>query len=108
MKIFERLVLKNIISTVSYRLAYRAIGQLMTLLLCLHSILQYLATPGTYVRALFVDYKSGFNTIVPVKLFGKLEQLGVHHSLALWIWDFLQNRSQVVKINNMISSPIEQ
>ncbi len=80
----------------------------MTLLLCLHSILQHLETPGTYVKALFVDYKSAFNTIVPVNLFGKLEQLGVHHSLVLWILDFLQNRSQVVKINNMISSPVEQ
>ncbi len=68
--------------------------------LCLHSILQHLEAPNTYVRVLFVDYKSAFNTIIPVKLFDKLKQLGIQHSLALWILDFLQNRTQVVQINN--------
>ncbi len=37
--------------------------------LCIHSTLQHLEAPNTYVRVLFVDYKSAFNRIIPVKLF---------------------------------------
>ncbi len=32
----------------------------------LHFILQHLDRPGTYVRILFVDFSSAFNTIIPV------------------------------------------
>lgn len=39
------------------------------------------------------------------KLFDKLKQLGVQHSLALWILDFLQYRLQVLRINNTFKSP---
>ncbi len=52
-----------------------------------------------------INNKSAFNTIIPVKLFDKLKQLGIQHSLAFWILDFLQNRTQVVKINYTLSSP---
>ncbi len=31
----------------------------------LHYVLQYLDRPGTYVRILFVDFSSAFNTIIP-------------------------------------------
>ncbi len=63
-----------------------------------------LKPPTLMSESFFVDYKSAFNTIIPVKLFDKVKQLGIQHSLALWIWDFLQNRTQVVKINNTFSS----
>ncbi len=70
----------------------------------MRSIVAYSSiVPNTYVRVLFVDYKSAFNTIIPVKLFDKLEQLGIQHYLAFWILDFLQNRT-LVKINDILSS----
>ncbi len=31
----------------------------------MHYVLQYLDRPGTYVRILFVDFSSAFNTIIP-------------------------------------------
>ncbi len=108
MKIFERLVLRYLISKIcldSHQFAYKANGSVDdAVALCIHSILQHLEAPNTYVRVLFVDYKLAFNTIIPVKLFDKLKQLGIQHSLAFWILDFLQNRTQVVKINYILSS----
>ncbi len=52
----------------------------------LHSALSHLENKNTYVRMLFVDYSSVFNTIVPATLVAKLqtrsvarkETLGVH------------------------------
>ncbi len=41
----------------------------------LHYILQHLDRPGTYVRILFVDFSSAFNTILPDILQNKLTQL---------------------------------
>ncbi len=55
---------------------------------------------NTYVRMLFVDYSSAFNTIVPATLVAKLQTLGLNRSLCSWILDFLTGRSQVVRMGN--------
>ncbi len=60
----------------------------------------------TYVRMLFVDYSSAFNTIVPATLVAKLQTLGLNSSLCSWILDFLTGRSQVVRMGNNTSSPL--
>ncbi len=60
----------------------------------------------TYVRMLFVDYSSAFNTIVPATLVAKLQTLGLNRSLCSWILDFLTGRSQVVRMGNNTSSPL--
>ena len=39
----------------------------------LHTALTHLDKRNTYVRMLFIDYSSAFNTIVPSKLVIKLE-----------------------------------
>jgi gmma-aminobutyric acid receptor subunit gamma/cGMP-dependent protein kinase 2 len=44
---------------------------------------------NTYVRMLFNDYSSAFNTIVPSKLITKLKTQGLNISLCNWIRDFL-------------------
>ncbi len=41
----------------------------------MHYVLQYLERPGTYVRILFVDFSSAFNTIIPNHLLPKLTHL---------------------------------
>ncbi len=43
----------------------------------LHFILQHLDRPGIYVRILFVDFSSAFNTIIRDTLQNKLTQLSV-------------------------------
>ncbi len=73
----------------------------------LHTALSHLENKNAYVRMLFVDYSSAFNTIVPATLVGlKLQTLGLNRSLCRWILDFLTGRSQVVRMGNNTSSPL--
>ncbi len=72
----------------------------------LHTALSHLENKNTYVRMLFVDYSSAFNTIVPATLVVKFQTLGLNRSLCSWILDFLTGRSQVVRMGNNTSSPL--
>ena len=54
-------------------------------------------SPSNYVRCLFIDYSSAFNTMLPHLLIDKLQHYNVHPNLQLWILDFLTNRSQHVR-----------
>ncbi len=64
------------------------------------------STNGNYVRLLFIDYSSAFNTIVPTKLAVKLSDLGLNTSLCDWFQDFLTARPQVVKVGQFTSNSI--
>ena len=44
---------------------------------------------NTYVRMLFIDYSSAFNTIVPSKLITMIRNMGLNPSLCKWIQNFL-------------------
>ena len=72
----------------------------------LHTALSHLEGSGTYVRMLFVDYSSAFNTIAPSRLDGKLRDLGVNPSLCSWILDFLTDRPQAVRVAGHTSSTL--
>ncbi len=111
--VFERLFKKHICSSIPVTLdplqfAYRpnrstddAISQV------LHSSLTHIDSKnGNYVRLLFIDYSSAFNTIVPTKLAVKLSDLGLNISLCDWIQDFLTARPQVVKFGQFTSNSI--
>ncbi len=70
----------------------------------LHTVLSHLENKNAYVRMLFLNYSSAFNTIVPATLVAKLQNLGLNRSLCSWILDFLTGRSQVVRMGNNTSS----
>jgi hypothetical protein len=55
--------------------------------IALHTALSHLDERKTYVRMLFIDYSSVFNTIVPTKLITKLRILGVNTSSATGLPD---------------------
>ena len=60
--------------------------------IALHTTLSHLDKRNTYVRMLFIDYSSAFNTIVHSSLINKLRTLGLNTSLYNWILDFLTGR----------------
>lgn len=73
----------------------------------LHTALYHLdKRRGNYVKMLFVDYSSAFNTIIPSKLTLKLENLGFSQTLRQWIYNFLSDRPQAVRVGRQISSSI--
>ncbi len=57
-----------------------------------------------YVRILFVDFSSAFNTIIPNRLLPKLTQLSVPTSVCQWINRFLTDRQQLVRLGKFSSS----
>ncbi len=70
----------------------------------LHYILQHLDRPVAYVRILFVDFSSAFNTIIPNLLLPKLTQLSVPTSVCQWITSFLTDRQQLEGLGKFSSS----
>ena len=93
MKCFERLVMAHVNTIIPDTLdplqfAYcpnRSTDDAISI--ALHTALSHLDKTNTYVRMLFIDYNSGFNTIVPSNLITKLRTLGLNTSLCNWILD---------------------
>ncbi|KAK3525532.1 hypothetical protein QTP86_033961 [Hemibagrus guttatus] len=110
MKSFERLVLaylKNITGPLldPLQFAYQANRSVDDAVnMGLHFILQHLDKSGIYVRLLFVDFSSAFNTIIPTLLQTKLTQLSVPSSICQWITSFLTDRHQLVKLGKFMSN----
>ena len=110
MKVFEKIVLNYLKSFISpildpAQFAYRTNRCVEdAVALTLHNILKHLELPNSYVRVLFIDYSSAFNTIVPIKLYKKLQDMSIPISICNWLLDFLLNRPQFVKLDNVLSS----
>ncbi len=110
MKSFERLVLAFLKASTGplldpLQFAYRANRSVDDAVnMGLHFILQHLDRPGTYVRILFVDFSSAFNTIIPDTLQNKLTQLSVPTSVCQWINSFLTDRQQLVRLGKFSSN----
>ncbi|KAI2657165.1 putative RNA-directed DNA polymerase from transposon BS [Labeo rohita] len=110
MKSFEKLVLaylKNITGPLlgPLQFAYRANRSVDDAVnMGLHFILQHLDKTGNYVKILFVDFNSAFNTIIPTLLQSKLAQLCVPSSICQWITSFLRDRQQLVRMGKLTSN----
>ena len=77
--------------------AYRANRSVEdAILLFTDNVYRHIDKPKRYVRSLFIDFSSAFNTIQPHILIPKLQSVGVSNSLCLWILDFLTGRPQFV------------
>ncbi|KAI3352293.1 hypothetical protein L3Q82_005272 [Scortum barcoo] len=112
MKCFERLVMAHIKDCVDvtvdpHQYVYRknrstedAISSVV------HTALTHLENKDSYVRLLFVDFTSAFNTIIPQTLVQKLTTLGLSLTLCNWVLDFLTDRPQSVRIHDVSSSSI--
>jgi hypothetical protein len=87
MKCFERLVMAHVDTIIpdtlnplqfSYR-PNRSTDDAISI--ALHTVLSNLDKRNTYLRMLFIDYSSVFNTVVPSNLITKLRTLGLNISL---------------------------
>ena len=78
-----------------YHFAYKHNGSTEdATLTLLHNAYTHLEKPGSFVRILFIDFSSAFNTIQPHLMASKLLKLDVNSRLIFWIVDFLVSRSQ--------------
>ncbi len=110
MKSFEKLVLAHLKDITgpsldplqfSYR-ANRFVDDAVNM--GLHYVLQHLDRPGTYVRILFVNFSSAFNTIIPNILLPKLTQPPMPTSICQWINSFLTDREHLLMLGKCMIS----
>lgn len=73
----------------------------LTNLICSH-----LDKANNYVRVLFMDFSSAFNTIQPHILLQRLLDLNVNSHIILWVKNFLSDRPQRVCVNGTMSTPL--
>ena len=111
MKCFERVVLQRLLNKTQHaqdplQFAYKQDRSTddATLTL-LHNAYTHLDKPRSFVRILFIDFSSAFNTIQPHLMALKLLKLNVCPKLILWIIDFLVQRSQTVCFQGSLSQP---
>ncbi|KAI4873791.1 hypothetical protein NFI96_002788 [Prochilodus magdalenae] len=69
----------------------------------IHTALNHLDSTNSYVRMLFIDFSSAFNTIIPSRLIHKLSTVGISSPLCSWIMDFLTCRPQCVRMGEHTS-----
>lgn len=110
MKCFERIMLSRLVTQTAphadpYQFAYKPNRSTddATLTL-LHHTYSHLENSGAFVRILFIDFSSAFNTIQPHLMARKLLDYCVDPQLILWIIDFLVGRSQSVRFQNTMST----
>lgn len=112
MKCFERIVMQHIKTILPpsldlFKFAYRANRSTDDAVsTALYLALSHLETKDPYVRMLFIDFSSAFNTIIPQQLIQKLDRLGLNTSLCNWLLDFLTGRPQAVRVGKNTSSTI--
>lgn len=84
MKCFKRVapahIQRNVLATLDpMQYAYRSNGSTSnTIAATLHYSLSHLEDKDSYIRMLFVDHSSAFNTVIPHKLTHKMATLGLH------------------------------
>ena len=104
-KILEKIVMNHFLPTCQplldpLQFAYRAKRGVEDAILCFSNNLYcHIDTPKCYIRTMFIDFSSAFNTIQPHLLIPKLRSMNVSKSICLWILDFLTQRPQFVFIN---------
>ena len=112
MKCFEQLVMVHIRNNIAanvdpHQYAYRKSRSTSDAVSSvIHTALTHLEKENSYVRLLFLDFSSAFNTIIPQTLANKLLLLGLTPSMCNWVLDFLTHRPQTVKIHGTSSSSI--
>ncbi|KAI3367054.1 hypothetical protein L3Q82_009687, partial [Scortum barcoo] len=90
MKCFQRIVLKHIKDIFptgldQYQFAYRENRSTEDAVsIALHTALTHLQLPNTYVRMLFVDFSSAFNTVIPDKAGTEAPQPETSTPTGLW------------------------
>lgn len=95
-------------SIAPYQFAYiakRATGDAIAL--AIHFALHHLEHRQSYVRILFIDFSSAFNTTVSDIFMDKLLYLGFHQTICTWYKDFLTNRSQVLNLASTNQHPLK-
>lgn len=110
-KIFERIVYNFIYSNVQHLIAPEQHGfcsnkSTLTNLLEYGDFITKFIKSGGQIDVIITDLKKAFDKINHTKLVNKLKKFNINPCLLNWIFSYLNNRNQIVCINNYKSRPI--
>ena len=109
-KCLERILLKHMLPEIEdnldpYQFSYRKNKSTEDATLLYNNlVVEHLENKNAYVRSVFIDFSSAFNTLKPDIVINKLRTINVSPILCEFILDFLTNREQRVRINDILSS----
>ena len=109
MKCFEKIVLHHLLDLTNgmqdpFQFAYKPYRSIEdAILTLLHNTFLHTNNPKSYVRILFADFSSAYNTIKPYHLAKKLVRLNISPKLVIWIINFLSHRKQFVRFKGVLS-----
>ena len=108
MKCFEKIVLHHLLDLTNgmqdpFQFAYKPNRSIEdAILTLLHNTFLHTNNPKSYVRILFADFSSAFNTIKPYHLAKKLVRLNISPKLVIWIIKFLSHIKQFVRFKGVL------
>ena len=111
-KVFEKFVLRRLQVLVSdfldpLQFAYRSKRNVEdAVLYVLNRMYAHLDNTNTFIRLMFFDFSSAFNTMQCHLLVDKLLRMNVDARTLMWIFDYLTNRPQFVRLSNNILSDV--
>ena len=109
-KCLERILLKHMLPESEdnldpYQFSYRKNKSTEDATLLYNNlVVEHLEHKNAYVRSVFIDFSSAFNTLKPAIVINKLRTPNVSPIMCPFILDFLTNREQRVRINDILSS----
>jgi hypothetical protein len=59
---------------------------------------------GEWIDVLYLDFRKAFDSVSHPKLINKMKTYGIHGNILKWTQDFLNNRTQKVKVGNDFSA----
>ena len=108
MKCFENIVLHHLLDLTKgmqdpFQFVYKPNRSIeYAILTLLHNTFLHTNTPKSYVRILFADFSSAFNTIKPYDLAKKLTRFHICPKLDIWIINYLTYRKQFLRFKGML------
>ena len=87
-----------------YQFAYKPNRSIEdTILALLQNTFLLTNNPKSYVRILFADFSSAFNTTKPYHMAKVLVRLNISPKLVIWIINFMSHRKQFVRFKGVLS-----
>ena len=107
-KILEKIIYDKIIGFVSKSISPAQFGALKgrSTIQQLMVFLHYVFNSKAQTDTIYLDIQKAFDSIPHCKLLSKLWSFGITGRLWRWFQCYLSNRTQVVKINNVLSNPL--
>ena len=86
--------------------AYKAHRGVEDACLTLFDLVSHLEDSESYIRILFIDFSSAFNTVELLVLLKRVVAFNVNSNIVLWVRGFWKDRPQRVSVNGVLSDEL--